>query len=142
VNASANEESGESESSTAVKRKSATITSLSSPFSPQKKLKGYIYYQDRVNELQENPTLAFYSQVSPTKEKILMKAMKVEDTQTDYQSDSFPLLDGKQAVLAKVFVKSEASLLIQDHGRTIGVEEEPRQIATKSSRKIVRSATK
>jgi hypothetical protein len=52
-----------------------TSSTYYSQFSPQKKAKGLVYYQDRIEELQQSPQLAIYSQ-SP------MKSLAHQDTTT------------------------------------------------------------
>lgn len=48
-------------------------------FSPQKKAKGLVFYSDRRDELEGNPSLAVYSSPSPDKRTMVQEAAKAVD---------------------------------------------------------------
>lgn len=66
-------------------------------FSPQKKAKGLVYYRDRRDELEGDPSLAVYSSPSPDKRSVLQDVAKVFGSKAEAGALVLDFAEAKEA---------------------------------------------
>lgn len=67
-------------------------------FSPQKKAKGLVYYGDRRDELEGDPSLAVYSSPSPDKRSVLQDVAKVFGSKAEAGALVLDFAEAKETV--------------------------------------------
>lgn len=101
-------------------------------FSPQKRAKGLVYYEDRAKELQRDPSLAVFS--SPRAEN-RVTSLTVNEAKEQSPSGK---LDFSDAIEEEVLVKEEGKTV----KKKIKKEEVREEVLRRSSRSLRRTSTK